>query len=602
MSKIYKRVKKFRELKKLGSNSVNRVDFVNNDGSENNPESVNSIQQQEENSSSAENVYNSDNDSNGSVISQTECHRDDNDHNSSEFSYDNSDTDSESVIDETVNVNESFKKKLRQWALKNINSLQLNVISELLILLREEGHPTLPKTAQALLQTKHHHVSQSIVSLKGSNCDYKYLGIENGLKKIISPNIFVEHTIEIMVHIDGMQIYKNSQIQLWPITVKIFNEKYMTHPFIAAIYCGDSKPADVNEYLSDFIEESKKLINSGISIDGKKYDFKLIAIIADSQARTYIKCCKAAGTFYACERCITKGVSVGEKRKKKRVYSEMDCQLRTKKSFKKQTQAEHHKGDFKSLLTTLPGFDPVKHVVLDSMHLLYLGIMKNLLESWILRKSKARLRNLEVKLLRLKLLSLTPFVSSEFQRKKFDINDLAKWKATQYRFVLLYCGPVVLKNTLSKQLYDHFLLLFVACRILHCKDLMIKFNNYAKELLRKLFFLLPSLYGEQSQTSNYHNLIHLADDALNLNLPLSDISAFWGENHIGKINKLVKSPYQPLTQILNRLSELEHEEKLKIKKHYIIKKCVIDEVSEHIIYEEIKYVIIKSLSRLTNCW
>lgn len=114
-----------------------------------------------------------------------------------------------------------------------------------------------------------------------------------------------------------MQIYNNSQVQVWPICVKIINKKYVSHSFIAAIYCGYSKPAHVNEYFSDFVNECSYLIQSGISIDGRKYTFKIRAIVADSQARTYIKCCKAAGTFYACERCTTVGMSVGEKKKKK---------------------------------------------------------------------------------------------------------------------------------------------------------------------------------------------------------------------------------------------------------------------------------------------
>lgn len=288
------------------------------------------------------------------------------------------------------------------------------------------------------------------------------------MKKIIVPNIFTENAIEVLIHIDGMQIYKNSQIQVWPITVKVINDKYVTHPFVAAIYCGDSKPASVQEYLSDFVEESKVLINSGISIGETKYGFKITAIVADSQARSFIKCCKQAGTFYACERCVTKGVSVGEK--KKRVYPEMNCELRTKKSFKKRMQAEHHTGDLKSSLTKIPGFDPVNAIVLDSMHLLHLGVMKTLMESWRLRKSKARLKKSVLKHLRLKFLSVTRHVPFKFQRKVFDVNDLSRWKATQYRFVLLYCGPVIFQDILTKDLYNHFLLFVVACRILHNED------------------------------------------------------------------------------------------------------------------------------------
>lgn len=124
------------------------------------------------------------------------------------------------------------------------------------------------------------------------------------------------------------------------------------------------------------------------------------------------------------------------------------------------------------------------------MHLLFQGVMKTLMESWIFRKSQARLKLSQVKRLRMKFLSIRGYVPFEFQRKTFDSYDLARWKATEYRFVLLYCGPAILKDILSKQLYDHFLLLFVACRILHCKNLMITYSDYARQLLRNFFFFI----------------------------------------------------------------------------------------------------------------
>lgn len=99
-----------------------------------------------------------------------------------------------------------MQEKLLQWAVDNITSLQLNVISSLLVLLREEGRPTLSKTVQTLLLTKRHQVVESISSLKEIESGYKYLGVANGLKKIISLKIFLENTIEILIHIDGLQI------------------------------------------------------------------------------------------------------------------------------------------------------------------------------------------------------------------------------------------------------------------------------------------------------------------------------------------------------------------------------------------------------------
>lgn len=220
--------------------------------------------------------------------------------------------------------------------------------------------------------------------------------------------------------------------------------------------------------------------------------------------------------------------------------------------------------------------------------------MKFLMECWIQRSNIARLRRATVKQLTGSFIKLGPDVACEFQRKKFDISNLSRWKATQYRFVLLYCGPILLKNLLPEDVYQHFLLLVFACRILHSKNLMLKHNEYAKQLLRKFFYLLPAIYGENTQTLNMHNLIHVADDVKTFKQPLSAISAFWGENFIGLFKKLVKSPYKPLTQIVNRLHELEKSESVKIKKKKLISNVKAD-LTSVLIYKGAEYIPINSV-------
>lgn len=63
-----------------------------------------------------------------------------------------------------------------------------------------------------------------------------------------------------------------------------------------------------------------------------------------------------------------------------------------------------------------------------------------------------------------------------------------------------------------------------------------------------------------------HNLIHVADNVKYLQCPLSDFSAFWGENYLGFVQKLVKSPKKPLTQIANRLHELQSNDRMQIRR------------------------------------
>ena len=92
-----------------------------------------------------------------------------------------------------------IREKLRDWALRNSRTLHLNVISQLLTLLREEGHAPLPKTAQTLLGTCHRRDLQIMSSANGKDAEYTYLGIEHGLRKIILSDVYAEDKISAFV-------------------------------------------------------------------------------------------------------------------------------------------------------------------------------------------------------------------------------------------------------------------------------------------------------------------------------------------------------------------------------------------------------------------
>ncbi|XP_048507873.1 uncharacterized protein LOC125500186 [Athalia rosae] len=484
-----------------------------------------------------------------------------------------------------------IKDKLRAWVLKNIGTLRLSVISELLVILRSEGYVSLPKTAQAFLGTTHSRKVQPMLSNRNTSGEYLYLGIQEGLDKRISSNIYTEDTIQILVHIDGMQIYKNSRKQFWPILATLYDAKYESTPFIAAIYSGDSKPKSASDFMRDFVEEAAKLIRIGISIDGKQYAFKIKAIVSDCPARSFLKCCKGHNGFYACERCETKGVTIN----KKRVYPEMNSRNRSRKSFKRQRQQEHHLPDRKSPLLDLPRFDPVSLVILDSMHLLFLGVQKYLMDKWINRSSASRITLSMFRVFKELLKNLTPDIPNEFQRKVFDLEDIAHWKATQFRFVLLYCGPLILRHILPEDNYQHYLLLFVACRILCSSEFAVAKADYANKLLRKFFFLLPSFYGDDSQILNMHNLIHLSEDVKTMQAPLSDFSAFWGENYIGSLKKLVRSQKKPLVQVVNRLAEFESCDSVKTRRRREITECIVQKYNEVQLYQHQEFVTVRGV-------
>ena len=109
----------------------------------------------------------------------------------------------------------------------------------------------------------------------------------------------------------------------------------------------------------------------------------------------------------------------------------------------------------------------INDFVIDSMHLFYLVIMKRLLrEYWTETGSPTKLSNSNMKKLSERLKYLSTKILVEFQRTTRSLENLAYWKATEYRMLLLYFGPMILQDILDPELYAHFLLYHLASRII----------------------------------------------------------------------------------------------------------------------------------------
>jgi hypothetical protein len=227
--------------------------------------------------------------------------------------------------------------------------------------------------------------------------------------------------------------------------------------------------------------------------------------------------------------------------------------LRTDEAFNAMTDDEHHIGPCP--LKPLP-VGCVSQFGLDYMHLACLGVMRRLILYW-----KGPVGPLQVRLgrklicdLSSRLLHLSQFVPIEFARKPRSLDEVLRWKATEFREFMLYSGPVVLQDILSTDLYDHFVLLFVSMRILVSRQLSLQFCDYAHEIIVKFVSDAQVLYGNDILVYNVHCLLHLANDVKRLGC-LEDFSAFVFENTLGQLKKLVRKPQQPLQQIMRRLHE-----------------------------------------------
>ncbi|KAL6417040.1 hypothetical protein ACFW04_014748 [Cataglyphis niger] len=85
------------------------------------------------------------------------------------------------------------------------------------------------------------------------------------------------------------------------------------------------------------------------------------------------------------------------------------------------------------------------------------------------------------------LISMRAYIPIEFTGKPRGLYDVDKWKTTEFRQFLLYIEIVIMKLILSPMLYNHFICLSVAIRILIDSYLCMKFNSYANSLLLSFF-------------------------------------------------------------------------------------------------------------------
>lgn len=303
MTTPYNRLKKHSQLKRLTKNAIlsddstEYVELENSNLSENVGLEVDDI----ENSSSqhVDNVYsNYDNtfDHLYNPENIEDCYITDSSLSFSPSS--NSERSSHQKNNVGVSVVPTIREKLQNWAVKFRYNLTIETIDGLLDILHSESVHGLPKSAVTLLQTKTDKNIKLMMSSKNTNGSYVYFGLESGLIRIIT-NKFTENTIRLLCNIDGLPLYNSSSQQFWANLGFILHSKYDSQPFIVAVYSGDSKPQNANDFLENFIKELNISIENGIVINQRVFNVEIVGFSCDTLARSFIKKCKGHRGYYA---------------------------------------------------------------------------------------------------------------------------------------------------------------------------------------------------------------------------------------------------------------------------------------------------------------
>jgi hypothetical protein len=281
----------------------------------------------------------------------------------------------------------------------------------------------------------------------------------------------------------------------------------MCEPVMIACYCGVKKP-DLIPFLQDFIDEIKHVRQ--VRLRNKNVPLLLQHVIADLPAKAFVKQTKGHSGYSSCHFCCTRG----EQSKGGVRFLETDCSLRTDTNFRAQQDLSHHIGD--SPFLSLP-INMIKSFPVDYMHCSCLGVVKRILMFLMTGKRKCRLRNFELDIISQKLQLLRSDIPHEFARKPRALCHFKKYKATEFRQILLYTSLVIFRN--HPQVYSLFKVLLVAHFIMLDESMSkdIQLVNYAGELL--IFFINTAqrVLGRDFVTLNVHQLMHLHQQVSHFN-------------------------------------------------------------------------------------
>lgn len=441
------------------------------------------------------------------------------------------------------NTQQNLSSQLKYWATIQHNISQAAVNDLLKIL--HPCHSELPLNSRTLLKTE---LFMPTIQLdKGELC---YMDLLQSLKQFISrcPSSQLQNNeINISFNIDGLPLFKSSNMQLWPILGLIKNCP-LENPFVIAMYCGISKPSSLHTFLENFVNELFQLLHEGFLFENKLYTVKVHSFICDAPARAFIKCTKLHSGYSSCDKCIENGEYI----ERRVIFRNVSAPRRTDLDFQLFTDEEHISISPLSKLE----IGLVTHFPIDYMHAVCLGVMRKLLNVWASGNLKVRLHSRLTNLLSEILIYFNKFIPVEFNRKSRSLSELSRWKATEFRMFLLYLGPVALKNILPAALYENFFLFHCSIVILCSKKHISTFGTQLpNELLIMFIKHCENIYGSEFLIYDIHILCHLSDDVEKYG-PLDNFSAFPFENYLKTLKNLIRSPHKPLQQIFRRLKEI----------------------------------------------
>ncbi|CAD6218942.1 GSCOCG00011493001-RA-CDS [Cotesia congregata] len=383
-------------------------------------------------------------------------------------------------------------------------------------------------------------------------------------KALSAPGKLLEkwYNFSFTINTDGCNVSKSSNSSAWPVYAEI-NELpphlRKKHMLLAAIFIDGEHPI-MNNYFRPFTSEMQLLFTEGIKWNPPNSHeitsrFIVTTCTLDSPARAAVVCMKQFNGKFGCLYCYAKGRSLGPGRF---VYPLAQCykRLRTDAELRQDmmqafdTRKIVHGVKNVSSLTALPLFNISKGVVVDAMHAVFIGAIKQYTKI-ILKETQSPYyvgSPVHQKSIDEYLLKIRP--PSCRSRKPRSISTYLKWKASEWRNWLDY-APICLKDVLPIKYVRHLAYLSEAIHYLNSDCITQADLDRSEMLLKKYVRLFQKYFGLKNMTSNIHLLTHLVETVRNWG-PIWVHEAFIFESWNKRIMDLISSPHARTNQVATR--------------------------------------------------
>lgn len=405
---------------------------------------------------------------------------------------------------------------------------------------------------------------------RNKKCGDNYEDIYDGqvYKQLSEPgnHLSYRNNISFSWNTDGVSLYKSSKFQIWPFYLSINKLPYIYRTrkenlLLAGLWFGPKKPRP-QIFLKNISDELNELENDGINIHVPgnvqriHVHAKVICGTCDLPAKALFLNMKQYNGMNGCQTCLITSEPLNPGLNNTRIYRFQETlNLRTQEQTNNFAREAVISGDDVFGVkgpSAISRFSPdyIKTTAVDSMHCIYLGVVRALLIIWFHPSTGIFSEFSQIVDEQIQTITPPDFIP---RAPRSIIEHIMYLKASELKAWFFYYSVPILRSIMADVYFEHYLLFIYSIYILNQESVSDAMINTAAEFLKLFVSQFEDLYGRENMTANLHQILHLANNVKNFG-PLWTTSCFPYENANGILKSLVTGTKFAHLQICSGIS------------------------------------------------